>query len=572
MILKLAKQCLCPSILAVIGVLSIGREAWATSQSWDGGASSVYWTNNINWSSNSAYPITDDTATFNTTGANYTNVSVIGLSAIKYITFDTSSVGSYTIGLPPVNGETLVMRNDGNFRNTVSANKYQYFNAAIQLGPDIAGGNYYFQNDSPTAPMILNGMISGSATSGTAGDKAINVNGIGSVRFLNNVTRGNANNLDIYIYNTGTTTLSGTNLLRILRMNGGSGSVLDLGSGVTVFTNSNASSLGGENFSSTYGGTINGTNAAFYLTARPGEDNSDNYVADVNSTLTVNCRLRGWAGFELYTGVGVAGTFALNGANDFGGNVFMNASGTISANKFGNRGSTDSGLGAGYRVRFSSGYLSGPTLKYTGVGETSDRMYEFGSNGKIEQAGTGNLNLSWPFFINTTSAITIALKGSTAGTGEISGALSNGNSSAVSILKEGTGTWTLSAANLFSGTVTVNGGVLRLTSSNAYASVTTVNGGALALSGPSGCIFNTGGITLGTGGALSISNSASANQPNRVRDAAALTLNGGAVDFTHPADGASYAETLGAVSITAGANVISASRAAAGQTSALTLT
>ena len=561
------------SFAAATGVLLISGVAWATSQTWDGGGSSGYWTNNINWNSNTTYPNADETATFNSTGGNYTNISVAGLSGIKYLTFDTSSVGSYTFGGATANAETLILRNDGNIRNTVGANKYQYVNTAIQLGPDKAGSyNYYLQNDNPSVPMIFNGTFSGSATSGTAGDKFLYINGIGAIKVLGNVTRGNANNLDVYINNSGATTLSGTNLIRILRINGGSGCVLDLGSGVTVFTNSVSTSLGGENFSSTYGGTINGTNASFYLTTNVGEDNSDNYVADLNSTLTINCRLRGSVGFEMYTGAGAAGTFALNGANDFAGNVFMNASGTISANKFGNRGSTDSGLGAGYRVRFSSVHLSGPTLKYTGVGEDSNRQYEFASNGKIEQAGSGNLNLTWPFTISTTTPVTINIKGSSIGTGEISGALSNGSSSAVSILKDGTGTWSLSANNVFGGSVTVNGGMLRLTGSNTYASATAINGGTLSLSGASGSIPNTSGITLGTGGTLSISNSVSANQNNRVRDTSALTLNGGAIVFVHPADGTSYAETLGAVSLVAGANVISASRAATGQTSALTFT
>ncbi len=109
--------------------------ALATSQNWDGSGATAYWTNNINWSANGAYPVTDDTATFNATVATYTNVNVAGLSAIKYINFDTTAVGSYTIGAAPVNSQTLVMRNDGNFRNLLSANKIQYFNAAIQLGP-----------------------------------------------------------------------------------------------------------------------------------------------------------------------------------------------------------------------------------------------------------------------------------------------------------------------------------------------------------------------------------------------------------------------------------------------------
>jgi len=569
--MRRSTACLRKSIGALVLVFSLAEKASATSQSWDGGAGSGLWTANNNWSGNTAYPVTDETATFNGNGANYTNISVAGLSAIKYITFD-GNVSTYFIGLAPVNSQTLVMRNDGNYRMSLSCRSNQFFNTAIQLGPDKAGGTYYFQNDHPVNILTLLGNVSGSSTSGTAGDKVISINGIGSTRFLGNVSRGNANNLDFNIYSPAVTTLSGTNVIRYLRMNGGSGSVLDIGSGLVIFTNSVSTSLGGENFSSSYGGTITGT-GAMVLTTRPGEDNADNYVSDVNSTLTINCRLTGGTGvgFELYTGNGIAGTFALNGANDFPGNVFMNASGTISAKKFGNRYATDSGLGAGYRVRFNSWYATGAKLKYTGVGESSDRLFEVAAPANFEQAGMGNLNLTRPFSVVTGSGVTITLLGSSAGTGEISGAISNGSSSAVSITKEGTGTWTLSAPNMFTGTLTVNNGVLALTQPNRYGAATAVNGGTLCLTGAAGSVTNTSGITLGSGSTLLIDNTSSDNHGDRVRNAAGLTLNGGTVRFAHTAGAASYSETLGAVALNAGANVIVASRAAVGQTSALTI-
>lgn len=559
---------------ASVVALCLLNSAWANSQSWVGLGSNGLWTVNKNWNSNQNYPVTDETATFNGAGANYTNISVAGLSAIKYITFE-GNVSTYFIGLEPVNSQTLVMRNDGNYRMTVNCRSNQFFNTAIQLGPDIAGGTYYFQNDHAVRTLSFLGNLTCPVNTGTAGDKSINVNGLGSTRFLGNVTRGFANNLDVTINSPNTTVLSGTNVLRILRLNGGASSVLDIGSGQIVFTNSNASSLGGENFSSTYGGTINGT-GSMVLTTKPGEDNADNYVSDVNSTLTINCRLTGGGGpagvgFELYTGNGIAGTFALNGANDFPGNVYLNASGTISANKFGNQYSTDSGLGAGYRVRFNSGYATGAKLKYTGVGETSDRLFELNAPAKFEQAGSGLLVLSRPFSITTASGISITLLGSSTGTGEISGALSNGTSSAVSIVKEGSGTWTLSAPNMFTGAVTVNNGVLALRQPNRYSAATTVNGGTLALTGAAGAATNTSAFTVNAGGTLLIENTAVANTNDRVRNAAAITLNGGRVNFSHTAGAASYSETLGAVTLSSGASTIAASRAAAGQTSTLTL-
>ncbi|HQL51053.1 MAG TPA: hypothetical protein PLR91_07660, partial [Kiritimatiellia bacterium] len=347
-------------ILAGVCLYALPSIVRATSQSWDGGGGNGNWNVNNNWSSNATYPQGDETATFNGGGANQTNISVSGLSGIKYITFDGSGVNTYNIGLAPANSQSLILRNDGNIRMSATCRYNQSFNAAVQLGPDKASSTYTFQNDHAINALTLLGTVSGSATGGTAGDKTLNVSGIGPIRFLGDVTRGNANNLDVNIYNTSTVTMSGTNVIRYLRLYGGAGSVLDIGDGLVVFTNSNVNSLGGENFRSTYGGTITGS-GAMMLTTAPGENNSDNYVEDVNSTLFINCRLTGGVGFELYTGNGVAGTFALNGANDFTGNIFLNASGTLSANKFGNQYATDSGLGAGYRVRFSSWHHGGAT-------------------------------------------------------------------------------------------------------------------------------------------------------------------------------------------------------------------
>ncbi len=534
------------SFSVAVLMMLCGRQVWATSGTWDGGASSGYWTNKVNWSdNNAAYPVSEDTATFSGSGNNRTNINIAGLSAIRYINFSGTGVPSYYIGDWPVNSQTLVARHGSNYRVLSDSKNSHFIAAGIQLGPDTSGNSYTFQNDHAFNALTVYGNIFGAASGGTAGGKTLNVNGVGPVKLLGNISKGGATVLDISVNNTGTTTLSGTNTVRILYLNGGPRSVLDIGQGYTTFTNS-----GSENILCAAGGTITGTGAIQFSTGGA-ESYADNRVDDVNATCAINCRITGPGGFELYSYVGRAGTFELNGANDFAGYVVMNAAGTISAAHFGNRGATDSNLGAGSKIRFNSNNDGGPKLKYIGAGETTDRTLEFNSHARIEQAGTGHLVFTTNTVCATTSGLSLTLMGSTAGTAEISGVIVN-NSGNVAVYKQGTGLWALSGANLYGGG-------------------TFVDGGTLVLRGANGSILSSSGITINAGGMLQISNTPDANLPNRVKDGGSVTMDGGTLSFSHTAGATNYSETVGTVALASGPNAISASQAAAGRTSALTL-
>jgi autotransporter-associated beta strand protein len=101
-------------------------------------------------------------------------------------------------------------------------------------------------------------------------------------------------------------------------------------------------------------------------------------------------------------------------------------------------------------------------------------------------------NLATPI-ANTTH--NLILTGSTAGTGEFAGVLINPNIGyTTTITKNGSGTWTLSAANANTGGVfTVNGGALVLNNATA------ILGGIGASGGLSALTFNGGVIGLGNG-------------------------------------------------------------------------
>ncbi len=98
------------------------------------------------------------------------------------------------------------------------------------------------------------------------------------------------------------------------------------------------------------------------------------------------------------------------------------------------------------------------TLKYAGAGDTSDRVLNLAgttSGGVIDQSGTGLLKFTSAMTATGAGAKTLTLQGSTAGTGELAGAITNSAGGAISLLKTGTGAWILSGANSFTGTTTI---------------------------------------------------------------------------------------------------------------------
>lgn len=95
-----------------------------------------------------------------------------------------------------------------------------------------------------------------------------------------------------------------------------------------------------------------------------------------------------------------------------------------------------------------------------------------------------------------------------------------------------------------------------------------VNGGSLRLSG-NGVLTGASAITLGNRGTLTLDNTAT-NLADRLT--ASITSNGGTLNFTHAGAAATnYTETLGALTLNAGALTINTSLAASGQNSVLTI-
>jgi autotransporter-associated beta strand protein len=139
------------------------------------------------------------------------------------------------------------------------------------------------------------------------------------------------------------------------------------------------------------------------------------------------------------------------------------------------------------------------------------------------RSDAGQLNLAGPITTNATTARNLYLQG--AGNGVVNGAISDNASNAsgkINLIKEGGGTWTLTAANTYTGATTISAGVLRLGQQSATAvanysfdnvSGSTVVNDGTGGAGMNGALANGASVVPGgqSGNAVTLSNGASVN-------------------------------------------------------------
>ncbi|QOV89584.1 polysaccharide deacetylase family protein [Humisphaera borealis] len=189
-----------------------------------------------------------------------------------------------------------------------------------------------------------------------------------------------------------------------------------------------------------------------------------------------------------------AGTLKLSGTNTYSGQTILTG-GTLSVESLNSvtKGMASSSLGAPKTPSDGEIMMSGGcTLAYTGKGETTDRTLNFpGERDTItlDQSGTGLWKLTSPFVISGYAhSKTVVLTGSSSGSGELAGNLDNPydrkGKATTAVTKSGTGTWTLSGNNTFTGLTTVEKGTLCLTNVHSLGEGTEVSvseGGMLDL-------------------------------------------------------------------------------------------
>lgn len=245
----------------------------------------------------------------------------------------------------------------------------------------------------------------------------------------------------------------------------------------------------------------------------------------------------------------------------------------INSSLSGSQGLTFSGSGAGNKILTLSGSntLSGGIRVYTGILNltSAGALNADGSNSlTVQTGGTVRLNgheitvsgLGGSGAINSNSGSTPAVLRIQGG-GSYTGVLSNGANGILGLTKSGGYALVLGGVSTYTGPTVVENGVLHINATGGNP-------------GTNGRLTATSSVHILQGATLRINKgngAGNSNHPDRLNDAAPITIAGGTLNYSVNGNDIVYSETLGAVTVAAGAGLIQTSQAGANGTSTLIL-
>ncbi|NKJ22376.1 autotransporter-associated beta strand repeat-containing protein [Dyella sp. SG609] len=248
---------------------------------------------------------------------------------------------------------------------------------------------------------------------------------------------------------------AGDSTNRLLTLGASASSALDAsGTGAVQFTNTGALAFSSPNTTQTV--TLTGTSTGNNSLALQLSDNGTGKTS-VRKTGTGTWILRNPA--STYTGI----TTIIGGV--------------LGVDKLANGGQVSS-LGQSSAAAANLVIGSGATLRYTGAGDTTDRLFTLSTGSSvIESSGTGAI-----VFANTGSAAyagagnrTLGLGGTNTGLNVMGGSIIDASGGITTVAKNDAGTWALTGTNTYTGNTVINGGILQLGAGGTTGSIASAN-------------------------------------------------------------------------------------------------
>ena len=258
-------------------------------------------------------------------------------------------------------------------------------------------------------------------------------------------------------------------------------------------------------------GTANILNNGSLIINRPDDTNMTNVISGTGTFVKQSANILTLSGTNTYTGATTvqAGTLTVTVLANGGANSNIGASTNAAANLV----------------------LNGGTLQYTGAAVTTDRLFTLGTGASaatIDSSGTGRLNFTnaGAMAFTGSGARTLTLTGTnssgeTTGTNILAAVIGDGTGGATSLHKTGTGFWTLSNNNTYTGGTIIDGGLLWAYNQSPAGGG---NGIPQTYSNHTALGAPTNTVTINSGGTLAIWGNPYATWTTTL---AGVTLNGG---------------------------------------------
>lgn len=226
----------------------------------------------------------------------------------------------------------------------------------------------------------------------------------------------------------------------------------------------NASGTGAVNFTNTGAITLSGPANSAQTVTLTGTSTDDNSLA---LQITDN-----GTGKTTVSKTGT-GTWILRNAGSTYGGVTTVVGGVLGVDHLTN-GNQASSIGASSNAAGNLVIGNGATLRYTGAGDTTDRLFTLSAGTSVvESSGTGAI-----VFSNTGSAAyagngsrTLGLGGTNTGDNTMGGTIIDGTGGITTLGKNDAGTWLLTGNNTYTGNTVVNAGLLQLGNGGTTGSI-----------------------------------------------------------------------------------------------------